>query len=487
MQSIWNHETELSKREALKGRIETDTAVIGGGLAGVLIAFFVQQQGIPAVVLEANRIGSGQTRNTTAKITCQHGLIYDKLIRQFGIERARQYALANQTAIETYRRIVQEQHIDCDLETLPAYLYSNADPDALRREAEAANRLGIAADFTMDTALPFPVKGALRFDNQAQFHPLKFLRHIADHVTIYERTSVQTISGNTIRTKHGTVHAKHIVFASHFPFVNFPGLYFARMHQERSYVVALRQAQQLDGVYLGMDANGISFRNAGNLLLLGGGSHRTGLNTDGGQYATLRRHAQKWYPNSTEIAYWSAQDCMPIDGIPFIGQYARSKPNWFVATGFQKWGMTSSMVSAQLIGDLIGGKHSEYAAVFCPQRFHLRASAKNLSANIGQFTKGVLTSTFAIPRSTPTTLPVGCGKIVSVNGKRVGAYKDSSGTVHLVSARCPHLGCALAWNPEERSWDCPCHGSRFDYTGRLISGPAQTNITLSDKIQTKPQ
>lgn len=478
MESIWSSGTELPKRETLKENLETDTAVIGGGLAGALIAFFLQQHGIPAIVLEANRIGSGQTRNTTAKITCQHDLIYDKLIRYFGMERARQYAQANQQAINAYRRIIHAQHIDCDFETLPAYLYSCTDAELLRREAEAAKRLGIAAEFTTKTTLPFSVKGALRFENQAQFHPLKFLRCITDHITVYEQTSIQTVAGNTIHTKHGTVRAKHIVFASHYPFINFPGLYFARMHQERSYVLALKQTQQLDGAYLGIDKNSFSFRNADDLLLLGGSSHRTGLNTTGGQYASLRQHAQQWYPNSTEAAYWSAQDCMPIDGVPFIGQYARSKPRWFVATGFQKWGMTSAMVSAMILSDLIRGKENENATVFSPQRFYLRASAKNLAGNISQFTKGLIKRMSGAPARTLESLPLDHGEIISVNGKKVGAYKDKNGKVYLVSVRCPHLGCALAWNPEERSWDCPCHGSRFDYTGRLISGPAQTDITL---------
>lgn len=478
MQSIWNREISIPQREPLTDNIETDTVVIGGGLAGILTAYFLQQRGISAVVLEAGRIGSGQTGNTTAKITSQHDLIYSKLIRNFGIEHARQYAQANQAAIDAYQKIIQERHIDCNFESIPAYLYTCTDPDLLKQESDAAQRLGIHASFTQETALPFSVKGAVQFENQAQFHPLKFLSAIANEVTVYEHTNVQTVDDHMLRTNHGSVKAKHIVFATHYPFVNFPGMYFVRMHQERSYVLALHHAQQLDGAYLGIDSDGCSFRNAGELLLLGGGSHRTGMNKAGGQYETLQKNAQMWYPNCTEAARWSAQDCIPIDDVPYIGQFARSKPNWFVATGFQKWGMTSAMVAATLISDLICGQQNAYAEVFSPQRFYLRASAKKLSANIGQFTKSLVKRTFAAPDLTLDSLPKGHGGVVSANGKKVGAYKDKTGKIYLVSARCPHLGCELAWNPEERSWDCPCHGSRFDYTGNRISGPAQTNITL---------
>lgn len=478
MQSIWSQETSISQRGALEGNIETDTAVIGGGLAGILIAYLLQQRGVPVIVLEAGRIASGQTCNTTAKITSQHDLIYSKLIRDFGMERARQYAQANQAAIEAYQAMIQQHHISCDFERIPTYLYTRGNPDQLRRETEAAQSLGIDAVFTRDTVLPFAVKGAVKFAHQAQFHPLKFISCIAKNTTIYEQTKVQAIDGTVLRTGNGTVKAKHIIFADHYPFVNFPGMYFARMHQERSYVLALRHAQQLDGAYLGIDHDGCSFRNAGELLLLGGGSHRTGLNQTGGQYAALQKNAHAWYPNSVEVARWSAQDCIPIDGVPYIGQFARSRPNWFVATGFQKWGMTSAMVAATLLSDRICGKPNACAEVFSPQRFYLRASARKLSANVGQFAKSLAKRTFGMPDLTLDRLPKEHGGIVSANGKKVGAYKDKTGKVYLVSVRCPHLGCQLAWNPEECSWDCPCHGSRFDYTGKRISGPAQTDITL---------
>lgn len=478
MESIWSQETEFPQRQPLDNTLETDAVVIGGGMAGILTAWYLQRRGIATVVLEANRVGSGQTENTTAKITSQHDLIYDKLLRTFGRERAQQYARANQAAIEAYRTIVQEKQIDCDLETVPAFLYSKTDETALKREADAARQLGISASYTTETTLPFAIRGAVRFENQAQFHPLKFLKSIAEELTIYEHTSVQQVCDHTLETNRGRVQAKHIVFATHYPFVNFPGLYFARMHQERSYVVALQGAQKLDGVYLGIDPNSLSFRNAGELLLLGGEGHRTGANLTANPYENLLRNGRRWYPGCQEVARWSAQDCITMDGVPYIGRYAPSRPDWYVATGFQKWGMTSAMVSAMLLSDLICGVENENAAVFSPRRFLFRASAKTLMTDVGASTKGLAKGAVGIPSRTLESLPNGHGGIVRVNGKKAGAYKDEQGKVYLVSPRCPHLGCQLEWNAAERSWDCPCHGSRFDYEGRLLSGPAQKDIGL---------
>lgn len=446
IESIWSREVKFPERKPLDRDMEIDTAVIGGGMAGILIAWELQRRGVPVIVLEASRVGNGQTQNTTAKITCQHALIYDKLIRNFGPEQAALYAGANQAAIRAYRQLIRQNRIHCDLETVPAYLYSETGDESLKREAAAARRLGIPARFTRKTSLPFSVAGAVRFQDQAQFHPLKFLKAISDGVTIYEHTSVERVADHTLETNRGTVRARHIVFACHYPFVNFPGLYFARMHQERSYVLALRQAAQLDGVYLGIDPGGLSFRNAGELLLLGGEGRRTGAKYDRNPYASLLQKGRQWYPDCTPAARWSAQDCMTMDGVPYIGRYAASRPDWYVATGFRKWGMTSAMISAMVIGDQICGIKNEYEEIFSPQRFHLQASALNLAADVGQSAKGL-----------------------------------AKGAFSSAAPRCPHLGCQLEWNPAEHTWDCPCHGSRFDHGGRLIHGPAQEDISAGDR------
>ena len=438
MNTIWS-DAGIARRNTLPGNCTTEIAVIGGGMAGILTAYYLQQKGKHVIVLEADRIGSGQTCGTTAKITSQHNLIYQKLIKNLGIERARQYATANQTAVLEYKRLIQRHSIFCGFEELPAYLYSTTVSEPLRREAEAARKLGIQADFITDIELPFSVHGALRFPNQAQFHPMEFLQMISMPLTVYENTRAISVNGGKISTNHGTVTAKSIVFACHYPFLNVPGFYFAKMYQKRSYVLALLHAPRIHGMYLGIEKEGLSFRQAEEYLLVGGRGHRTGESPKQNPYKSLQSAAHHLFPDAQTASHWSAQDCMSIDSVPYIGRFSALKPDWYVATGFNKWGMTSSMVSAMLLSDLICGNPNPYQEVFSPQRLNLKASFKDGASHFGKSVKGLL----------------------------AGATKPP--------ARCPHLGCRLVWNPAEHTWECPCHGSRFQHSGELLNGPAQTN------------
>ena len=474
LHSIWSESCRIPEREPLNGNTEAEIAVIGAGLAGILTAYGLQKARRQVVVLDAGRIGGGQTRNTTAKITSQHGMRYRKLMGSLGRDSAKQYAMANEAAIEEYRRLIETERIDCSFEERNAYVYGD-NSEQLQAEAEAAAALGLPASFVRETALPFPTAGAVCFAHQAQFHPLRFLAHIARPLTVYENTPVINVEEDQIETAGGRVHAEHIVFACHYPFINFPGLYFARMHQERSYVLALENAAQVDGMWIGAGEGAYSFRNYGDLLLLGGGGHRCGENSAGGKYELLRHAAKEWFPGSREIAHWSAQDCMTADSVPYIGRYAESRPNWYVATGFQKWGMTSSMVSAMLLRDMICGVKNPCADVFAPERFDTK-TLTGVAAESGQAVKGLAKELFQIPSEQAAEIPKGHGGIVFLHGRKVGVYKDEDGRLYPVDVRCPHMGCQLEWNPDERSWDCPCHGSRFDRFGKLISGPAQEEL-----------
>lgn len=477
MASIWTKTQDLPPRGSLPGDLTADVAVIGGGMAGLLTAWFLRRRGRRPIVLEAGRLAGGQTCGTTAKITSQHGLCYASLIEKHGLEKARLYAQANQKAITLYSHLVRELNADCGFTECPAFLYTSRDPLSLEREQAAAARLGLPAQMTGETELPFPVQAALRFDGQARFHPLAFLSALVKDLTVYEQTRVLSVENDHICTERGTVTAKQIVFAVHYPFVLIPGWYFLRMHQERSYVLALENAQPLHGMYYGIDKpDGLSLRAAGAYLLLGGGGHRTGNNRPGGQYAALRQAAQAWWPHSRVVAQWSAQDCMPLDGIPYIGRFSPSAPNWYVATGFQKWGMTSSMVAAQLLTDLICGVENPWQAVFSPQRFTPLASSRQFFADGFQAVKGLSKTLLFHPDAELDALPPGHGGLLNYQGKKVGGYRDEDGTVYLVTPKCPHMGCQLEWNPEERTWDCPCHGSRFDFRGKLLDGPAQTDL-----------
>lgn len=426
MNSIWTQDQNRNNFESLKQDIKTDVLIIGGGIAGILCAYQLKKVGIDCVLVEATRIGSGITENTTAKITLQHGLIYDSLIKRFGIEKARLYADANRKAVAEYERMCN--NIDCDYETKDSYVYSRDNRIKIEREVRALQTLGIDGNFCETTDLPFPIAGAVKIKNQAQFHPLKFLFEIAKDLPIYENTKVLELMPTKAVTPYGEITCKKIIVATHFPILNKHGGYFIKMYQHRSYVITLEKAQPIDGMYVDEDDKGFSFRNFGDLLLLGGGAHRTGKK--GGNWKELEEFAEKNYPSATLRNRWATQDCMTLDGIPYIGQYSKNTPDLYVATGFNKWGMTSSMVSAMILADLIRDKENKYTRVFSPQRSILHPQLA------------------------------------------INAFESVMGLITPTAPRCPHLGCALKYNPAERSWDCPCHGSRFTEDGELINNPA---------------
>lgn len=476
MKSVWSESCKFRKREALNKDIKTDVLVIGAGIAGVLTAYMLKQKGRDVVLIDAAEIASGNTKNTTAKITSQHDLIYSKLIAEFGKEKARQYAKANELAIKKYKEIIEDKRIECDFEEKPAYVYSLNEVDVLKEEVEAAKNLGIDAEFVQEANLPFKINGAVKFNNQAQFNPLKFLKGISNELVIYENTRALEIKENLVVTSGGNITANNIVVATHYPIMNAPGYYFMKMHQERSYVLALENTSEIDGMYIDLNKEGYSFRTYNNLLLLGGISHRTGENEEGGSYDELRKVAKRLYPKAKEKYYWSAQDCMTIDGIPYIGRYSSETPNIYVATGFNKWGMTSSMVSAMIISDMILEKENDFSEIFSPRRFDLSLSINNIANDLIETAKNFIAQKVYIPSSEIEHIKNGHGGIIEYNGEKVGVYKNKEGKEFFVSTKCTHLGCQLSWNSDELTWDCPCHGSRFDYKGRLIGSPATKDL-----------
>lgn len=426
MDSIWYDGLKLPNFPALAQNQSTDVLIIGGGIAGILCAYTLKQAGIDVVLVEAKQICSGVTGKTTAKITAQHGLIFDKLLRRFGVEKTRRFLDFNQNAVNAYHTLCRE--IDCDFTEQDAYLYSLCDESVLQNELSALQSLGAQAEFVRDLPLPFQTVGAIRFQNQAQFHPLKFLSAIAQNLTIYENTKVLELMPGIVRTNRGTIRAKKIVVATHFPLLNKHGSYFLKLYQQRSYVLGLQNATQVNGIYIGAEYPNLSLRNENDFLLFGGCGHRTGK--DGGGWNELSKYAKRYYPNA-KIAYrWATQDCMTLDGLPYIGQYSKNTPNLYVLTGFQKWGMTTALAGAEVIRDLIIGKENPHTSLFSPSRTILHPQ---LAINGFETTKNLLT--FRTPR-------------------------------------CPHLGCALKWNKQEHSWDCSCHGSRFSESGEVLDNPA---------------
>lgn len=430
MNSVWTETASAPQFEELNGDIKTDVLIVGGGMAGLLCAYMLEQAGVDYVLVEEKRIGGGITKNTTAKITSQHGLVYHKLLRKFGLEKAQAYLEANQLALKRFKAMCQK--IDCDFEEKPSFVYSIEHLHRIEKELLALERIGYPAKFVSSLPLPFDVAGAIRFDGQVQFHPLKFAYAIARGLRIYENTKVLEFTPSAVVTERGKIAAKKIIVATHFPILNKHGFYFLKMYQHRSYVLALKNAPDVKGMYVDEAQKGMSFRNHGELLLVGGGDHRTG--EQGGNWRELSAFAEKYYPSADEAYRWATQDCMTLDEVPYIGQYSGGTDNLYVATGFNKWGMTSSMVAAELLTDMIKGKRNPYADVFSPQRTMLR---KQLAINAAKAVVNLLTPT--VPR-------------------------------------CPHMGCALKYNPQEHSWDCPCHGSRFTEDKKVIDNPATGDI-----------
>ena len=429
MKSLWQ-DNALPRFPRLTNDIKTDVLIIGGGMAGLLAAYFLQQDGVGCIVAEAAQIGSGTTKGTTAKVTAQHGLVFRKMMDRFGAEITGLYLQANENAVLDFRELCR--NMDCDWEDQDAYLYSPTDRGSLEAELEVLQELHHPAKFDKQLPLPFPTVGAVRFPEQGQLHPMKFLNQLIPGLQIYENTAVREIRGNHAVTDHGMIFADSFIVATHFPFLNKHGSYFMKLYQSRSYVLSLEGTPVFPGMYRDTAKAGLSFRHYGDALLLGGGGHRTGKTNSG--WKELEQTVREYYPDARISHRWAAQDCMTLDGIPYIGQYSKNTPNLYVSTGFSKWGMTSSMVSAKILTDLVQRKSNPYAEVFSPSRsmFH-----KQLGINLLESAKHLLLPT---------------------------------------APRCPHLGCALKWNAQERSWDCPCHGSRFTEDGTLIDNPATGDL-----------
>ncbi len=475
MKSIWEKGITAPAFPALRGDAKVDTLIIGGGISGILTAYMLKKRGISCVIVEAGRILTGTTRGTTAKVTAQHGLIFKKLIKSFGEDAARQYLYENLRAVEMYRDIISRENIDCDFRDINSALYSIESADKLSEERAALKSLGYDAELISETELPFKVAGALKFKNQATINPLKLAYALAKKLEIYENTQVFSLSEGSAKTAYGEISARRIVLTSHFPFVNVPGYYFLRMHKERSYVLALNGIKELSGAYLGIDSGNLSFRSVGNVLLLGGGGHRCGEFTKDSGYTPLKKSADELYPNARELLRWSTEDCMTHDGVPYIGKFSKELSSVYVATGFNKWGMTTSLLAADLLSRKLGGEEVDFG-IFDPQRKNFAPSLAGLLEDGEKSAAGLLKSAFSVPKLGLSDIKRGDGAVIEHAGEAYGAYVDTDGTAYIVSAKCPHLGCRLSWNPDERTWDCPCHGSRFSFNGEKIGNPAQTGL-----------
>lgn len=428
MASIWSKTVELSAFPVLEGDAVTDVLIIGGGMAGALCAYYLKQAGVDCLLVEGNTVGSGVTKNTTAKITAQHGLIYHRLLKKYAVDKARLYLNANLQAVEEYGRLCAD--MDCDFIRQESCVYATDGADQLIQEFSALRQLNYGAIFRKKLPIPVDTYGGIFFPDQGQFHPMKFLAELCRGLPICEHTRVLELAPHEVRTTAGTIRANRIIVATHFPMLNKHGSFFLKLYQHRSYCIALENVQPVSGMYV--QEGGLSFRSYGNTLIIGGGGHRTGK--QGGAWQEPESFARRHYPGSRVKYRWAAQDCMSLDGLPYIGRYSKRTEGLYTATGFNKWGMTGAMVAARLLTDLLTGRENPCEALLSPSRSILHPQ-------------------------------------LAVNGLEAMGH-----LLIPTKKRCPHLGCALKWNGAEHSWDCACHGSRFSQEGQRLDGPATGNL-----------
>lgn len=488
--SYWLDSAKPADYPSLTEDIKVDAAIVGGGMVGITTAYLLKKQGLKVAVIEADHILHGTTGHTSAKITSQHGLIYARVKKEMGSELARQYADANESAIYMIDSLIREHGIDCDFSWRPAYVYTNDHKylQDIEDEAQAAVGFGIKASVEDKLPLPFPIKRALKFDQQAQFHPIKYLQVLAEKIpgdgsAIFEQTTAVNIDkeANQVVTRKGhTITADRIIIASHYPFFDGGGLYFTRIYTDRSYMIGLRAEEKFpEGMFINAEEPARSLRSqpyqGGELILIGGEHHKTGDGSSLNQhYQNLTDFAQQNYTVQEILYRWSTQDCMTADGIPYVGNLTGKYPRLYVATGFCKWGMTNSMAAAMILNDLITKGDSPWAPVYNPSRFNL-ASVKSMAYENLDVAKEYFTGKLSgLPQD--IEMSKGEAQEVAIDGQRIGAYLDDQGQMHMVNITCTHLGCELKWNDAETTWDCPCHGSRFSPDGDIVEGPAFNHL-----------
>lgn len=506
-QSYWVSTWIEKKKEypKLQEKKQADIVIIGGGLTGLTAAYYLTKVGKEVILLEKDKIYNHTSGNTTAKITSQHGLFYSYLLQSVGRTEAKQYLQANEEAIQNIAKIIEEEKIECDFEWQDAYVFTQKQEEVekLKKEVEALEYLGFPAEFVENIPVPIKEKekqeskdsiniqkkvlGAIRFKNQAQFNPCLYAQGLADKIEerkgkIFENTKVVDIKKQgddyEILTEEVSIKAKQVIIASHYPMINAPGFYFMKMYQVTSYLIAVETKEPLfEGMYINSEDPTISLRTAKHgekrLLIVGGMDHKTGAKIDlKDSYRKLEEVAKQLYPDSKVLYRWNTEDCISLDKIPYIGEFSHLWPNVYVGTGYKKWGMTSSNVAAKIITDKILGKKNNNEEVFKSTRLKPIKNYEELGNMLKEVSYSAIFNKLEKIQEAVKDVKQNEGKIVEVEGKKVGVYRDEKGEIYVVKPYCTHLGCELSWNNLDKTWDCPCHGSRFTYEGKAIYDPS---------------
>lgn len=537
MNSYWiNSEKNKEKYNKLEKNIETDICIIGGGITGISTAYYLTKENLKVTVLDMGKIGFQTTGNSTAKITSQHGLFYKYLKDSKGEDFARLYYDANEDAIKNIKKIVEKENIECDLECQSAYVLAanREEVQKVKDEVEVVRGFGGHAEYLEredidKNLLILNPLAAIRFKNQAQFNSYKYTIELAKvcknlGANIYENTKVVDVRDEKdyyyLETEDGyKIKAKYLVITTKYPIINIPGFYFMKMYQSTSYGISIPVKEKLfDGMYITSTNPKVSLRMAkvdnniikdvvdGNIenyakqdkenrkrvkekqnskidneyvLIVVGADHKTGEKTDlSNSYKKLENIAKQIYSQGKVENYWNTEDCITLDKIPYIGKYSTMWENAYVATGFNKWGITTSNIAANIITDMIIGRKNRYEDIFISTRVEPVKNRQEVGNMLKETVSSLVLKKFELPESEQASLKNEEGKIIEIEGEKVGAYKDKEGRIYTIVPKCAHLGCELSWNNLDKTWDCPCHGSRYDYTGKMLYGPTVRDLYI---------
>jgi len=484
-ESYWNATAPASSFPALTGEIEADVAIVGGGIVGVSTARMLKDRGLTVALVEARRVGEEVTGKSTAKVTSQHNIAYTTIKRKFGEKGARLYADANETGLRTIRETAAHYGIDCNLETAPAFVFTQDEDEvsAIEAEAKLAGALGLPASLTDDPGLPFAVRRAMRWDDQAKFHPVKYVKGLAatipgDGCHVFEGSRVVDWDPDRIATDAGTVRAKHVVMATHLPLGQI-GLFYAEAHPHMDPVIMGRvdPGRAPEGMFINVERPRRSFRthrdDEGQLwMIFVGSNHKLG-DTEAGidNIDELAAFASRTFGVEAEYK-WTNEDYGPIDQVPFVGWSSAMRPGYLVATGLNAWGFTNGTAAAILIADMVAGRDNPWLELYDATRIKPIAGGAEFVKGNAQVAADLVGGYLSRKPHDFDALKPGEGAVLKVDGSNVAAFRDEAGRVHACSAVCTHMGCLVGWNATDRTWDCPCHGSRFALDGSVIHGPA---------------
>lgn len=481
--TYWEDTCSPDSFPALNGDLDVDVAIVGGGIVGIAAARMIKDAGMTAAVVEARRVGQGVSGKATAKVTSQHGLRYRTIEKKFGEDKARLYADAQETGLRRIVELSRTYGFDADIETVPAYVYTREEGhvEEIEKEVELARRLGLPASVTRDTGLPFDVKAAMRWDDQAQFHPIKFVAGLAQTITgdgshVFENSRVTDWDPKRVVTDRGTVRARHVVMATNLP-IGQVGMFYATNYPMAEPVIAAPLREALPGYYIGVEESEHSIRthrSNGRIHAVCAGSHFKPGHTDDEQeyFADLEKWLKGGFEADAVDYRWANEDYSPMDSAPFIGWSSDSDDAYLVATGFAAWGFTNGMAAGMIIADLAAGKENRWIDLFDAKRVKPLASAKEFVKENTHVAKELVGGYVSPKPKSVDDLAGGEAAIIKIDGDEVAAFRDENGSLHKVSAVCTHMGCVVGWNPIDRTWDCPCHGSRFDLSGEVLNGPA---------------